>query len=370
MPAAGLELKGVCKRVQDQTHLADIDLRCAPGSFTVLLGRVRSGKTSLLRIMAGLDRPTSGTVGWNGVDVTRKHVRERDVAMVYQQFINYPSLSVYENIASPLRVQRRHTKAEIDRRVREIAALLHIEPLLPRRPAELSGGQQQRTAMARVLAKSAKLVLLDEPLANLDYKLREELRGQLRSLFAGSDTIVVYATAEPSEALELGGQTVVLHEGRLLQTGAALEVYGKPANEHVARIYSDPELNVFEVEVSQGSARPRLHPELIWPLRGPLAGLSTGIYRFGVRAHEVRTAARSPHDLQIAAQVELEEISGSETLLRAQSGELTWTALLQGVQQHERGSPVPLFISPESVYAFDAGGTAVITSAADTHGAH
>ena len=208
----GLALRGIHKLVQGELHLSQIDMQCAPGSFTVLLGRVRAGKTSLLRLMAGLDRPSRRQLLWKGQDVTYTDVRKRDVAMVYQQFVNYPASSVYENIASPLRVRRGADKLDdkaLDRRVREIAERLRIEGLLSRLPAELSGGQQQRTAIARALAKSARLTLLDEPLGNLDYKLREELRSELRSFFADGQTCVVYATAEPHEALFLAGTGVV-----------------------------------------------------------------------------------------------------------------------------------------------------------------
>ncbi|MEO1294183.1 MAG: ATP-binding cassette domain-containing protein, partial [Pseudomonadota bacterium] len=154
------------------------DLTLEPGTMNVLLGPTLSGKTSLMRIMAGLDVPSTGRVLWQGTDVTGQRVQDRGVAMVYQQFINYPSLSVYENIASPLRLQR-VPRDEIDKRVRATAELMRLEGFLDRKPLELSGGQQQRCAMGRALVKGAGLVLLDEPLANLDYKLREELRAEI-----------------------------------------------------------------------------------------------------------------------------------------------------------------------------------------------
>ncbi|HKP63879.1 MAG TPA: ABC transporter ATP-binding protein [Polyangiales bacterium] len=352
--STGLELRGIRKFVGRERYLEDVDLHCAPGSFTVLLGHVRSGKTTLLRSMAGLERPDGGQVLWNGRDVTHQSVRTRDVAMVYQQFVNYPSLRVYDNIASPLRIQKRHTRAEIDRRVRDTAARLRIEDLLDRLPAELSGGQQQRCAIARALAKSAKLMLLDEPLANLDYKLREELRGELRGLFADGDTSVVYATSEPNEALWLGGTTAVLHEGKLLQVGPAREVYAAPQTELVAQVYSDPELNVFELELAGARAHAPRHPELQFEPRGPLSRLAPGPHRVGVRAHDVRVAQRSEHDIRVSAVVTLEEIHGSETLLRAKSGELQWTCQLHGVQRHALGAAVELFISPERLLIFDS----------------
>ena len=210
--AVTLELRHVTKRVGAETHIDDVSLTFANGTLNILLGPTLSGKTSLMRLMAGLDQPTEGSVFFDGKDVTGVPVRERAVAMVYQQFINYPNLSVYENIASPLRVARAK-KAELDRRVREAAALMKLTPLLERKPLELSGGQQQRTALARAIVKQASLVLLDEPLANLDYKLREELREELPRIFSATGAIFVYATTEPVEALLLGGATATLSQG-------------------------------------------------------------------------------------------------------------------------------------------------------------
>lgn len=176
-----LTLQNVSRVVDGETWIDEINLSLEPGSFNVLLGRTLSGKTTLMRLMAGLDRPTSGKILMNGVDVTGVAVRERNISMVYQQFINYPNLTVYENIASPLRLAKMDDN-EIDRRVRETAQMLRIEPFLDRLPLQLSGGQQQRTAMARALVKDSQIILFDEPLVNLDYKLREELRQELRAL--------------------------------------------------------------------------------------------------------------------------------------------------------------------------------------------
>ncbi|TKJ12354.1 ABC transporter ATP-binding protein, partial [Halomonas sp. 15WGF] len=213
-----LHLQNIDHVVGGQTHISEVNLELEPGSFNVLLGRTLAGKTTLMRLMAGLEQPTRGRIFMDGKDVTGVSVRKRNVSMVYQQFINYPSLTVRDNIASPLKLAKT-PQQEIDRRVGSIAEMLHIEHLLDRYPQELSGGQQQRTAMGRALVKDADLILFDEPLVNLDYKLREELRDELRELFKARNCIAVYATTEPNEALALGGNTAVLHEGRLLQYG-------------------------------------------------------------------------------------------------------------------------------------------------------
>ncbi|MBW8322866.1 MAG: ABC transporter ATP-binding protein, partial [Rhizobium sp.] len=195
-----LELRNVSKMVAGEYHIRPTNLVLQRGSLNVLLGPTLSGKTSLMRLMAGLDKPTGGSIHLDGVDVTGVPVQKRNVAMVYQQFINYPALTVYENIASPMRIAGKDS-ATIDREVKKAAELLRLTPYLDRTPLNLSGGQQQRTALARAIVKNANLVLLDEPLANLDYKLREELREELPKIFAQSGAIFVYATTEPSEAL-------------------------------------------------------------------------------------------------------------------------------------------------------------------------
>jgi glycerol transport system ATP-binding protein len=362
----GVRLDGVSRSVEGEIHLSEISLAFAPGSFNVLLGRTRAGKTSLLRLLAGLDRPDHGKLYADGKDVTRTSVRQRDVAMVYQQFVNYPSLTVYENIASPLRVRRSLARDELDRRVREAAQLLGLVPLLQRLPGELSGGQQQRCALARALVKDASLVLLDEPLANLDYKLREELRVQLRALFAERGATVVYATSEPDEALLLSGDTVVLDEGRVLQFGPALEVYERPNSERVAQVFSDPQLNLLELEVAaDGSGRVGAETSF----KG-LKGLSAGRYRIGVRADHLRLEAQSNDDLHLRARVLVDEVTGSTTLLHVEFGQSSLTAQLPGIHRRALGSPLDLFVAPQRLFVFHLDGRLALPASDVAHGTH
>src|ERR1700712_4052393 len=213
-----VSLQNVSRVVDGIAAIRDVSLTLERGTLSVLLGPTLSGKTSIMRLLAGLDKPSTGRVLVDGKDVTGFDVRKGSVAMVYQQFINYPSLSVYENIASPLRVQGK-PRAEIENRVQEAAKLLKLEPYLNRMPLQLSGGQQQRTGFAGAVVRGTDLVLRAEPLANLDYKLREELRTELPRIFEASGAIFVYATTEPSEALLLGGRTICMWEGEILQSG-------------------------------------------------------------------------------------------------------------------------------------------------------
>ena len=225
-----------------------------PGEISVVLGANQSGKTDMCRLIAGLPTRASGKVSIDGKSAG-SGPRERPVAMVYQAFINYPNLSVADNIASPLKAQRR-PRGEIDARVDELADKLGLEALLHRRPAELSGGQQQRLAIARALAKEARVLLLDEPLVNLDFKLREALQLELRALLKATDTVVVYTSSDPRDAFALGDQVLLLAAGRKLQSGVPIDVYTAPANLAAMQLLSDPGVNLFTEADSTCAVRP------------------------------------------------------------------------------------------------------------------
>ena len=342
----GLEIGGA-------SIIADVCLTLEPGSLNVLLGPTLSGKTTIMRLMAGLDRPTTGRILLDGRDVTGAPVRKRSVAMVYQQFVNYPSLNVYENIASPLRVAG-FARHEIDSRVREAARVLRLENLLARMPAQLSGGQQQRTAIARALVKQAALVLLDEPLANLDYKLREELREELPRIFSRTGAILVYATTEPSEALLLGGSTITLHEGRVTQFGPTSKVYRNPENIDAARVFSDPPLNELPVAklgraVTRQDGAPLGSVEI-------LASLPNGAYRLAFRSDAVSIGSKPAGGLDFPGRVVVTEISGSESFVHVDVGIGTWVCLVPGVHEWAAGQTVNVNIDAARVLIFDAGG--------------
>lgn len=336
-----MRLSGISYRAGSELWLRDIDLSLAEGGINVLLGATLAGKTTLLRIMAGLDRPTAGRLYKADSDLTGVPVRERNVAMVYQQFINYPSLTVYENIASPLRVARK-SEADIKARVTQLAETLRLTPFLPRHPAELSGGQQQRTALARALAKDAELLLLDEPLINLDYKLREELRAELTQLFAGGRTTVVYATTEPLEALQLGGHTTLLAEGCVLQSGPTMAVFRRPATLAAARAFSDPPLNVIPAAAAGG-------------IRLPIQSTLAADVQLGIRAHEFSLAG-ARGDIALRGRVELAEISGSETFIHLVRDDVRLVAQIPGVHDLPLNEACTLYVRPASLYGFDGSG--------------
>ncbi|MDE2583009.1 MAG: ABC transporter ATP-binding protein [Rhodospirillales bacterium] len=349
-----LVLEQLGMTVRGEEVIRDVSLRLERGTMTILLGPTLSGKTSLMRLMAGLDQPGSGRILMDGHDVTGVPVRRRSVAMVYQQFVNYPSHTVYENIASPLRVAGLK-KAEIDARVQQAARLLRLESLLTRTPTQLSGGQQQRTALARALVKGADLVLLDEPLANLDYKLREELREELPRLFAQSGAILVYATTEPAEALLLGGFTATLSEGRVTQFGPTAEVFRHPGTLAAARVFSDPPLN--ELPVEKRGPTVTLANGRTLPAVGALANLPDGAYRIAVRAEDVTIGEGQAGAFVFSGQVAVSEISGSESFVHIGTDLTTFVCVEPGVHEREPGAAIAFSIDPQRLFVFDASGT-------------
>jgi len=351
-----LELIAVEKRVGLEDHLSDINVSFERGSINVLLGPTLSGKTSLMRLMAGLDKPTSGDVQLDGKSVAGVSVRKRNVAMVYQQFINYPGLSVYENIASPMRLAKVDKKT-LDRKVRDAAELLKLTPYLDRTPLHLSGGQQQRTAIARALVKEAELVLLDEPLANLDYKLREELRVELPRIFSETGAIFVYATTEPHEALLLGGKTATLSEGCVTQFGNTIDVYNVPCDLSTAQTFSDPPFNlvdtrVFANEVSSGGDSFGHLDHLSTPL-------ADGSYTAAIRPHHLSLTESIDHSVKLRATVITSEITGSETFVHVNVMNNRWVVLTHGVHRVKPDDIIDVYLDLSTVYFFNDSGQLV-----------
>ncbi len=345
-----LQLKNVSLVRDTETHIYPTSLDLVDGQFNTLLGTTLAGKTTLMRIMAGLERPTQGQVWFDGEDITRVPVQKRNVAMVYQQFINYPNFTVYDNIASPMKLLGKDKKT-IDDAIHRVADLLKLTPMLHRMPNELSGGQQQRTALARALVKEARLVLLDEPLANLDYKLREELRDELPKLFRHSGAMVVYATTEPSEALLLGGYSAALFEGKVLQFGPTVDVYSKPDSAESARVFSDPPINLAKVNKAHGQFS--LSAGAGWAANGEAHALPDGEYTVGFRPHHLTLTPHGDTSVKVSAEVLLTEISGSESTVHAVVDGHTWISLSHGVHSLDKGQTIDLFIDTRKCLMFD-----------------
>ena len=345
-----LELNGVSKIVWGQTHITATDLDLAAGSFNILLGPTLSGKTSLLRLMAGLDKPTTGEIRFNGRDVTGVSVRKRNVAMVYQRFVNYPAMTVYENIAAPLRVAGVQ-RGEIDTRVRQAADLLRISDYLDRLPAALSGGQQQRVALARAIVKNADLVLLDEPLVNLDYKLREELREEISAIFEDTSAIVVYATTEPAEALRLSGATAALYEGRVTQFGPSHEVFANPVDLACARVFSDPPLNTAAAVKTNKTLM--LSGGLGFPIS---SSAPDGACVVAIRPHHLSLTRHSDACAAFVARVTDREITGNETFIHLAMEGGDWVMHAPGVEDVEVGTELEAYLDLDRMMLFSRDG--------------
>jgi len=355
-----LEIKNITKHVAGQVHIKPTSLVLEPGHFNVLLGETGAGKTSLIKMMAGLDPIASGQVLMDGQDVTNLSTQKRNISLVHQFFVNYPHMSVFDNIASPLKVAGM-AKSEIQGRVEEAADILQLRPMLHRRPHELSGGQQQRCALARAIAKESRAVFLDEPLANLDYKLREELREQLPELFAGRGAVVVYATSEPEEALLLGGQTALMDDGHVVQYGPTAEIYRHPETLKAARVFSDPPINM--IEVTKRGAEFALNDGTSWQAADASADLADGQYQMAVRPHYVTPERKSDRQVALTGRVLVTELSGSESSAHFQMRDVAWVSLSHGVHPWDIGADHPFFFDPAACFFFAPDGARVIQGA-------
>jgi len=350
-----LELVGITKKVGSQTHIKETSLVLEPGHFNVLLGETGAGKTSLIKLMAGLDSVASGKILMNGQDVTAMSTQKRNISLVHQFFVNYAHMSVFDNIASPLKVAGM-AKSEIEGRVEEAADVLQLRPFLTRKPHELSGGQQQRCALARAIAKESTAVFLDEPLANLDYKLREELRDQLPELFAGRGAVVVYATSEPEEALLLGGKTGLMNDGWVTQFGVTADIYRNPIDIVSARVFSDPPINTAQIDKRGNRA---IFGAVGWDLTGDAAGLRDGPYTVAVRPNYVLPVNTSEAYVPLKGVVQVAELSGSQSSAHFTLGAENWVSLTGGVHAYEIGREHKFFMNPDKCYFFGPDGKLV-----------
>lgn len=343
-----LELKNIEMKVGAETYIYPTNLKLEKNTINVLLGSTLAGKTTLMQIMAGLFKPTGGEIWFNEKNVTGLKVQERNVSMVYQQFINYPNFTVYENIASPLKITGVDAN-EIKNRVGQVADLLKLSPMLSKKPDELSGGQQQRTALARALVKDSDLILLDEPLANLDFKLREELREELPKLFENRECIVIYATTEPTDALMMGGNTATLMKGKVIQYGKTLDVYNKPLDLNSAEVFSDPPINISEIK-KVGDTCSFIDGSAQWKIKN---NMRDGNYKIGIRPHNITVKKDGNNSVEIKGKILISELSGSESLIHFKKGKANWVSLSSGSHQINIGEEMRLYMNVNECLFFD-----------------
>ncbi|MHA6616437.1 ABC transporter ATP-binding protein [Pseudonocardia sp. DLS-67] len=350
------------KRYGDHLALDVPSLVIPPGSFTVVVGPSGCGKSTALRVISGLERPTGGRVLIGGVDATARPPGERDLAMVFQDFALYPHMTVAGNIGFGLELQARHerrggpSRQEITHRVREIAALLRIEELLGRRPAQLSGGERQRVAIARALVRRPAVLLLDEPLSSLDAQLRHHARAELIRLHRELDTTVVLVTHDQGEALSMASHLVVLAAGTVAQAGPPGEVYDRPRTVGVATFLGSPAMNLHDVELTADDAGSLLHgPGLRGRLPIPPPGNRV---RLGWRPADATVDGGDPPGEGVAVDglLDLVEFTGDGHLLTCAGPHGAWTAALPGRERPPSvGSRVRAHLPPARVHLFDAG---------------
>jgi ABC-type sugar transport system ATPase subunit len=342
--AAAVSLAGIVKRHGAVTALAGIDLEVAPGEFFSLLGPSGSGKTTTLRILAGLEHADEGTVRMNGKDVTALEPGARDVAMVFQSYALYPHMTVRENIAFPLRmtgVSRRET----EKAVQEAAARVRIDHLLERRPGQLSGGQQQRCALARAIVRQPALFLLDEPLSNLDAKLRVETRVELKRLQRALNVTAVYVTHDQEEALSLSDRLAVFMDGRIVQVGTPEAVFSRPATVDVAGFLGNPPMNLLPARLEDGRASVE-GTSISVP---SLAGLGRREVTLGIRPSAVKLAAEG-----LPATVTMCEALGEDFYVDLSVGErLVRAKMVNGAERPAERSQVRIRLEPDALHVFD-----------------
>jgi multiple sugar transport system ATP-binding protein len=318
---AELQIRGLTKHFGEVTALDGVDLHVGAGEFFVILGPSAAGKTTTLRSIAGLERPDRGTIFFAGQDITHAPVQGRGMSMIFQTFALYPHLSSFDNLAYPLREQGAGA-GQIRSRVREIAEMLGIAHTLARRPSTLSGGEQQRLAIGRALVRRPKLLLLDEPLTNLDAKLRHDTRAEFKRLHRELGMTMVYATPDQLEALTMGERIAVLREGRIVQTGTPAELYETPADSFVATMVGAPPMNLLPGIVRAGAAGAVIELPFgeVDAARWHNAVAPGTQVMFGIRPHDLAPARTEQNGPRFAATVHLTEPLGDVTVLDVEAG--------------------------------------------------
>jgi multiple sugar transport system ATP-binding protein len=344
---SNVELRQISKRFRDITALNDISFTIRDGEFFVLLGPTGAGKTTTLRIIAGLTKPDSGEVIFDEMSVNTFAPADRDVAFVFQQYSLYPTKTVYENLAFPLRSPlRKQPKDVVDKRVREVAEKLRITHLIDRKTAHLSGGEMQRVSIGRALVRNPRIFLMDEPLSNLDAKLRETLRVELQHLQKTEGTTTLFVTHDQTEALTMADHIAVLDEGNILQIGTPYDIYDQPATTFVAQLVGLPRINLLPAQRANGQLNTC---EGAVKLPFPAGRDIPADFLLGIRPEDVRPASDGVHQ----GQVVLTEPLGVETVVHIRSGSQTLLSIVPGITDLKIGDPVRYHIVQERLHFFN-----------------
>ncbi len=350
---ASLGLKGITKRFGETAALSGVDLHVEDGEFCVLVGPSGCGKSTLLNIIAGLTAQDEGTVMLDGKPVDGLAPRERDVAMVFQSYALYPHMTVAQNLSFGLRI-RGASKPNINRQVLETARLLGIEDLLNRKPRELSGGQQQRVAMGRALVRRPRLFLLDEPLSNLDARLRSRVRLELKRLHQQILGTIVYVTHDQVEAMTLGDRVAVMSDGQVQQIDSPETIYSHPANTFVATFIGSPEMNLYKGRLTSKDGRLCFQGSgFSLDLVGLQLSVEEGDVELGIRPEDIEIGQDGATIVQ--AKVDMLSNVGSEQYVHAHIGQEGLTVRVSKEATFEPGQIVPLSIDPDRVHIFQGG---------------
>jgi len=347
---ASLELRGVVKRYREATVIHGVDLAFERGEFIVFVGPSGCGKSTLLRIICGLESASEGDILIDGARVNEVPAAQRGLAMVFQSYALYPHMTVYQNLAFGLE-NIGTPKAEIAAKINEAARILRLEQYLQRRPAALSGGQRQRVAMGRAIVRDPKVFLFDEPLSNLDAKLRVAMRAEIKALHQRLKTTTVYVTHDQVEAMTMADRIVVMHDGRVEQIGTPLNLYDHPGNLFVAQFIGSPAMNVIEgtVRRANGAGHVEAAGGVLWPL-GAAAASEGQAVAYGVRPEHLGLTSASGG---VPAEIIVVEPTGAETELLVQAGAAQLTLVTHGRPQVNPGDRIGLSIEPGAVHLFD-----------------
>lgn len=357
---ARVQLEGVTKKFGGVTAVNNISLEIPDKQFTVLVGPSGCGKTTALRLIAGLEEATDGDIFIGDRRVNDVAPKDRDIAMVFQNYALYPHMSVYDNMAFGLRL-RKYPRAEIDRRVKEAAGMLGIEGLLDRKPKQLSGGQRQRVALGRAIVREPKVFLMDEPLSNLDAKLRVQTRAEIKKLHARLQTTTIYVTHDQVEAMTMGDRIVVMRDGLVQQVDSPMNLYDKPANLFVAGFIGSPAMNFIDVTVGQADGKVQLEteglrvevPSEVSSNVRPLIGRRA---IFGIRPEDIQDRALATDIVAawtIPATVDVHEPLGSDILLYLTVGKQNIVARVDARSQAKMGAPVKVVLNMRKMHLFN-----------------
>jgi multiple sugar transport system ATP-binding protein len=351
-------MKNLNKKYDEVHAVKDVNLHIRDKEFMVLVGPSGCGKSTTLRMVAGLEEISSGEITIGDRVVNDLPPKDRDIAMVFQNYALYPHMSVYDNMAFGLKM-RKFPKAEIEKRVREAAEILGIQELLKRKPRQLSGGQRQRVAVGRAIVRHPQVFLFDEPLSNLDAKLRVQMRVELKRLHDRLETTAIYVTHDQVEAMTLGDRVVVMKDGWIQQVGEPLELYGSPANRFVAGFIGSPAMNFADVAIAEAGGAlwvenpgfrvkvPLARAERLHPYKGQKV-------TFGVRPEDLHPATGAdPGDYTFDATVEVVEPLGSEILLDVKAGANSMVARVDPTVRVKVHEKIRLALNPDRLHFFD-----------------